>query len=331
MDTVDLSVLGTVLFASALSAYLALYVLSLIDSRRRYAEERGILRTERRSVIFLFEDDRLIDATGGAKQLLAVAPREGSAWTRLVQALLPRFPNLDEEMRRLVDAGALSILSNDGQARLEAEWRHGLARSHLVDVERQKAEVAIDRHSLAALEGELEVLRSITDRVPYLTWKESSEGQITWANSAYLDVADRKGPGGPLRPWPPRSLFAPHDPESGEKSQRLSVTLPGERRNETPVAPRPRPVQGQHGHQRVRHALRRQNPRFDATRGAHEVHVDGRRTNAHRVGQRERWIKVSAGTTAREQHLHSVLRPACRAMFIRSPTAMSETSRLDLP
>ena len=225
MELVDLAVLSVILMAAALSAFLALYALSVIEWRRG-RRDPGLFDSDQRAVVFLFEDEALVDATDSARQLLSVTPRDGSAWHRLVQALLPRFPTLGEEMSRLVDVGTLSLLSVDGQARLKAEWRQGLARINLVDVERQDAGVAVDRHSLAALEGELEVLRAITDRVPYLTWKEAADGKITWANSAYLDAAEAGVPAGPLRTWPPRPLFPAHN---GEDSVRLALTLPGDR------------------------------------------------------------------------------------------------------
>jgi PAS domain-containing protein len=227
MSHVDLTQLGIVLLSAVLSAFLALYAMSALERRRR--RDPSIFEAPATSVVFLFEDDDLVDATAAARQLLSVTPRDGSPWNRLLQALLPRFPSLGEEMSRLVDAGTVSLTSLDGHARLDAEWRQGLARISLTDIERSISEFAVDGHALAALEGELEVLRGITDRVPYLTWKESADGEITWANAAYLDMADQSGPVTPLKPWPPRVLFPRHEPGTDKSQSRVAVRLPGDR------------------------------------------------------------------------------------------------------
>ena len=39
---------------------------------------------------------------------------------------------------------------------------------------------------------ELEILRSTMDHSPMLAWRQDRDGNLTWANSAYLDLAEAK-------------------------------------------------------------------------------------------------------------------------------------------
>ena len=144
--------------------------------------------------VFLFDDEVLVDATPGARQLLALGQREGSAWGRLMQVLMPRFPDLEERLSDLLDRGRLEIDSSDGRARVSAEWQEGLARLTVVDVARHDGDVPIDKLTLRAMEDELDTLRTIASEVPYLTWKEDDPGRIVWANAAYLDLAEALAP-----------------------------------------------------------------------------------------------------------------------------------------
>ena len=171
--------------------------------------------------VFLFDDEVLVDATPGARQLLALGQREGSAWRRLMQVLMPRFPDLEERLSELLDRGRLEIDSADGRARVEAEWQKGLARLTVVDVARRDGDVPIDKLTLQALEDELETLRAIATEVPYLTWKQDALGRIVWANAAYIELAEALAPKPSLPLWPPPQIF----PEAArsQAAPRLSV------------------------------------------------------------------------------------------------------------
>lgn len=219
----DMVLLAAMLAASGGLAMLAMLVMArLADGGRELAP--SVFADGQAPTVFLFDDEDLVDATPGARQLLGLTPREGSAWSRLVQVLLPRFPTLGEDMAQLVDRGTLSVTSADGRSRIEAEWRQGLARLTLIDVARQDTRVPIDRLTLDALEGELETLRGIAAEVPYLTWKESADGHVVWANAAYLAASDRLMPDAVLPVWPPRQLFPPAG--AGREDGRLSLDLP---------------------------------------------------------------------------------------------------------
>ncbi|MCR8724493.1 PAS-domain containing protein [Frigidibacter sp. ROC022] len=228
MTGIDWVLLCVTLGVATGMAMATLYGLALVTERRQGLEP-SIFAAEQVPAVFLFDDETLVDATPGASQLLSLTGRGGTAWSRLQQALLPRFPNLGEQMSQLVDRGALSIESVDGRSRIEAEWRRGLARLTLVDVVRQEATVPVDRMTLESIEAELATLRGIARDVPYLTWKEAPDGQIVWANAAYLEASDRVAPDQALPLWPPHPVFpARHD--GAGASCRKSITFPDDSR-----------------------------------------------------------------------------------------------------
>lgn len=222
---IDWMLLGVTFVVASGLATAALYGLVLIFERRPGLES-SIFTAGPVPTVFLFDDETLVDATPGANQLLSLSSHGGTAWSRLQHVLLPRFPDMAEQMLQLVDQGTLSLESVDGRSRIEAEWRGGLARLTLIDVERQETAVAVDKMTLESIEGELETLRGIAEDVPYLTWKESSDGQIVWANAAYLEAADRLNPARVVPLWPPGRVFPSHADLSEAPAGRLAVSFP---------------------------------------------------------------------------------------------------------
>jgi PAS domain-containing protein len=228
-------VLVLVLLAAAFVMALAvLWTFGRLDSSVR--RPRAALFGGRPETAFLFDDQTLVDATPQARELLTATTRDGTAWARLVRVLAPKFPTIAEDMSRLADEGEVTGDSPDGRLRLRATWQGGLARLTLVDVERDDAAVPVDRHSLAAMEAELDTLRALADQIPYLTWKEAPGGETVWANRAYLTVAARLHPEASSLAWPPPRVFPDHA-EAG----RCEVAFPGGRSGWFEVAGVPMP------------------------------------------------------------------------------------------
>lgn len=190
---------------------------------------RAELGPNRLDAVFLFSDDVMIDANDRGEALLASlsgAGGDASAWSRLSRYLAAAFPDLAERMRTLAQQRRLDFAASDGSGlTLRAEWLDGTARLTLADTAAEEGGVMLDRLSHRALEEELAVLRRVCDLSPILTWRENAQGQVIWANGAYLHHLVEAGSGGAVS-WPLPRLFATGAP--GE-AQRVSLPLPGGR------------------------------------------------------------------------------------------------------
>jgi len=177
-----------------------------------YAENRNRRRllspVDRGAAVFLFQDETLLDATKEARQLLDAIPRQGSQWFHLSKLLAPRFPDLSNRFAHLAEDGEVSLTSSDENTLLNAVWLDGIARITLTDIDPADPHPRMDGHTTSALESELKTLRENADTVPYLTWRENSQGDITWVNRAYLDITETRNPQAGPRPWPPEKLFS---------------------------------------------------------------------------------------------------------------------------
>ncbi|MFT6169190.1 MAG: PAS domain-containing protein [Celeribacter sp.] len=200
------------------TAFIVLYTLAWLGDRKSKADTIT-LHGDDSDVIFLFDDETLINATKSARSVLSAAADVGSDWSKLLSVLLHRFPTFQTDIGALADLGQIDIESRDGNAILRAEWRNGLARLSLLDLETAQDHVDMDHHSLAAMEQELETLRATSEHVPFLVWRELSDGTVSWANSSYVALADAQLPQGEIPSWPPISLF---------DTKQLFSTTPGD-------------------------------------------------------------------------------------------------------
>jgi len=203
----------TTFFALALviSAFIiALAVLlafGMVDSRRT-STLRRFSEAERDRVVFIFENETLLDATPAARQFLDSAPRLGTAWSHLATLLSPRFPRLGELIGDLAEVGEMRLTSADGNSHLNAEWHDGVARITLDDASCDDlVSTGFDQHSLMALTRELDTLRASAEHTPFPQWREDRAGAITWCNAAYLALADNVAETDDLPPWPPIRVF----------------------------------------------------------------------------------------------------------------------------
>jgi len=214
--------------ASFLSAVAALFVLPYLPNR----DNRPGLTPEMlgEDTVFLFDNETLLDATPKARKLLDLAPTAMSDWQRFVSLMTPRFPDLTSELSRLADLGLMVLDEHTGEARMRARWLNGVARITLLDPTAEHEDRApIDKQSLAALQAELGILRKISSEMPALVWQVEANGEVSWANRAYLRLVE-----GTLEPdeavtWPLPHLFAHDDPETltdGVSSRRLAIQLP---------------------------------------------------------------------------------------------------------
>lgn len=145
-------------------------------------------------IVFLFRHEGLIDATPPANSLMAALPGNND-WHRLIAWLAMRLPDAGPALLNLGQDGRVELTGGDeaGSARLRVlaeDLGNGLVRVTLADPSAENAGIVVDSLSLAAMEQELEILRSTMDHSPMLAWRQDAAGQVTWANSAYLQLTD---------------------------------------------------------------------------------------------------------------------------------------------
>ncbi|UWQ04765.1 PAS-domain containing protein [Aliiroseovarius crassostreae] len=205
-------------------ALAALYVLTLTTARRRKPLAQ-VANAERDTAIFLFDDQKVIDATERGWQLLESTERPGNAtdWQQLTSLLHSYFPDLETRMSELAEFGEVDLAAKDADCRLRAQWCNGLARIEFVEEAHSKG---VDYHRLHALSDEVACLRSTADNLPFLIWREDENRTITWANHHYLDLADTQFPSGNASSWPPRKLFdRPQPAEEIDPDQPRRIAL----------------------------------------------------------------------------------------------------------
>lgn len=190
-------------------------------SRRRHGAEAGA------PCVFLFDRAELLDATDGARALLAASPLEGDAWTRFLAFAAPRFPGVEEKLARLADLGRLCLpAASRTPMTLRAEWHAGLIRIVISQQPCTDGAEASDGLDRQAMEEEVETLRSTLDRAPLPVWREDATGTVTWANRPYMDLAGRLEGRGEVPAWPLPAVFPGGDGATARRRHELA--LPGQ-------------------------------------------------------------------------------------------------------
>ncbi|WP_168770480.1 PAS-domain containing protein [Flavimaricola marinus] len=171
--------------------------------------------------MFLFQSKTLIDATPLGRNLLRKAPDNGAEWEKLVDLLAAKFPDVRAAVRSGETNGLFHSPDPDDDSFIEIESWGDKIRVTLHEAQMHKGPV----HPLAitAMEDELKTLREISEHAPQLMWKEDSSHSVTWANKAYLALADRVEPNAGT--WPPKRIFETigQDPDGQTRRQKVEV------------------------------------------------------------------------------------------------------------
>ena len=200
--------------------------------RRSKARPASIFADQSAATVFLFDGEVLVDGTPSAKALLNASQTLGGAWVKALAYLGTSFPDLETQISRLPAEGALTLASAPGLGRpmiLQADLQGGLTRLVLVDPESDEAPPGQDLMVLRAMAEELDFLRLMVARAPVLIWRERGNGDVTWANAAYmLRVGDLDEAGQELT-WPLPRLFERTASTQGMTGQRQKLKLSGGR------------------------------------------------------------------------------------------------------
>lgn len=216
----------TMFAISGTAAFLALYLMSVL-------ENRGAARLRRRErgdqVAFLYNGDRLFDATDRAREM--IGPGGGDDLNELLDLLRDNYPDLELALAALPETGKTTMAALDGLGTLDLEYRDGLSWIGLKDTSAARRGRRPADDDLQAMESELLTLRSIASTAPFLVWKTDEDGRIAWANSAYIRLAQECDPSAEVPVWPPIAVFdvdadMPHNRDQDQR--RISVHVPGE-------------------------------------------------------------------------------------------------------
>ncbi len=170
--------------AILVSASTSLLVLLWIARKSQPASGHGFGNDT--SLSFLFEDGKLIDASGDGEAMLDAAgePQDWRGVTNLFRGRFAfpqgrlRFPKQDGieffRARDASDAGLLEVSKTGPRVRL--------------DLGQTDKTGAASGQKLHMVTQELSLLRSANDAAPFPIWQAKRDGTITWHNPAYADL-----------------------------------------------------------------------------------------------------------------------------------------------
>lgn len=218
--------LGLTIVAS--SALVCLAVMLVLRGLRPVRHASGYAPDlAEQDAVFIFRDDTLVDMSDRGRQLLeSIVVASGARHDdleHLLHHLEHRFAELRDHLSRLVALGELELHAHDGSGLiLRASRKRGLTHLRLVDTRAEGALVAMDRLSFDAMREELDTLRDVAKSMPVLSWRVNAAGEITWANTAYLDTYTTVDAGRTGLTWPLPDLF---DGQTPDDHGRLSLDM----------------------------------------------------------------------------------------------------------
>ena len=209
-------------------------VLFLTQTKTAPVAAPGRALAQAQQPVFLFDSDFLVDATGSAARLIAGKQRDLSDLDALIALLERQFPRIRTTLAELDEAEGTKVLTSEGLGlKIALRLSGGLTRIALGDPEDGDYSKFTDIERAAQIE-ELTLLRNLTENAPQLIWQEDSDGQLLWANTAYLEFGDKlaKEAEAARTVWPDARIFKdlllPEPGELAQRRSRHSVTNPGQ-------------------------------------------------------------------------------------------------------
>ena len=214
------------LFATTIVASLLGIVILAILQNRSALSTTGIFSDEKTGTVFLFDGDTLIDASPSGRALLSASAIRGGPMTRLMAYLQPRFPELETRLIALSGTGRLTLASQgEGVAPMviHAELRGGITRISLADPKTERAAPGADLITQRAVAEELAQMRAIAAQAPMMIWRELADGDVVWANSAYITYVTEKYLPEQDLTWPLPRIFKRTASSQGAAGQRQKI------------------------------------------------------------------------------------------------------------
>ena len=224
-----LAVAGVV---AALVAGIAGTFIVIAFERAARAKPTTIFTDQSGSTIFLFDGETMVDSTPSARALLSASVTTGGPWIKVLAYLAPYFPDFEQQIIRLPTEGQMTLASLPEAGSpmiLQAETRGGMTRLILTDPDSENHTSGQDLMTMRAMTDELDFLRATVSKAPVLIWRERANGDVVWANGAYLLRAGDVYAAGQEFSWPLPRLFERTASHQGIAGQRQKLTLNGGR------------------------------------------------------------------------------------------------------
>jgi PAS domain-containing protein len=228
-----LSSFGAALLAVMLAGAIIMS-LSQMMRRRAYGTAAATPPGDDAAAVLLFHGSMLADATPAGRRMIAAIRSDDPGLAVVAGHLARRFPGLRERLRSIEQRGDSAsrevVEAGDGSERMHIDAGHGHIRLSVVPAAGTAAPP--DPARVAQLEEELHTLRSLAEDAPQLIWQQDRDGNLIWANRAYLALADRIFPRShgddPL--WPASPVMPSVGPMTEDGATfvtRVQVELPG--------------------------------------------------------------------------------------------------------
>lgn len=156
-------------------------------------------------LVFLLQGGALVDANFPGRRLLESIESIDDDIDRLRLFLTQNFENTDDLLVAADDAGEKTVQSYDARIQANREVVGDSIRLKVFFVAGGNP-ADHDIHTLRSMENELDTLRANTEAAPFLLWRQNPAGIITWANKAYMDLAQSRS-GKEHSSWPLPVLF----------------------------------------------------------------------------------------------------------------------------
>ncbi|MEM9974133.1 MAG: PAS-domain containing protein [Pseudomonadota bacterium] len=203
LDIIQVSAAGGVAFTAGL---LALAAIAIADTILRPPKHSAAIRT---GATFLFDGEELIDNSPEAEVVLQGSGAGTTDLARALSNLTVHFPALKDALTEAELVDELTLLSRDESKRLLLSKKSEHLRIEIMEADREHSTFELEPAVWAFTRDELETLRMVIDAVPFLVWRQNSEGEVYWANRAYLDALEMHFGARAADAWPPPPLFDP--------------------------------------------------------------------------------------------------------------------------
>ncbi len=160
--------------------------------------------------IYEFRDGFLISDCGDRDVFLADPKDRSGAWSALADVLARINPQVRAALDSLQRSGQSFVLS--GQAGKDSLSISGSVSGDVLRIAVSNAgghagRALLDAETHQRQRADAEALRKTADAVPVVAWRESAEGEITWANASYFRYLEESSEEATALRWPPRQLF----------------------------------------------------------------------------------------------------------------------------